>query len=372
MFNEKVPRESNTHKILYLVSKTPSFIDEMEHLELRSHDIIRITPYRLSFLRDFSTIMAVLISLTMMAFYKYDKVQNEDGSYNYQATIGEIPAMFINYLGYCQLGTSFSLLIGFCINKINIILKSGWRNKIAQNKVILASDIKHLLEPLKPPYGDFRIQDLPLDAVRLLLLTEGPDYPAFWSDGNRNFGFVAIEFEYKWICLSFLMQDQDFIFSLTYLVFSLQGLIQSPIFYSCHLADVVNRFSQLQNVTRAVTLNGKSILMTAMLGIIILYIYGVFAYEFVADTFYEGRVNSGKLNRKGDSVCMNMLHCFLTTFNYGLRAGGGIGEFLPTNTAAGVQVSAFYIKSFYNMSFFIIIKTVLLNIVFGIIIDTFA
>jgi hypothetical protein len=28
-----------------------------------------------------------------------------------------------------------------------------------------------------------------------------------------------------------------------------------------------------------------------------------------------------------------MLHCFLTAVNYGLRAGGGIGEFMPTQTA---------------------------------------
>lgn len=81
---------------------------------------------------------------------------------------------------------------------------------------------------------------------------------------------------------------------------------------------------------KAVTLNGKSILMTTMLGLIIVFIFGVFAYEFVADTFYDDYVNAGKLNRKGDSVCQTMLGCVLTTFNYGLRAGGGIGEYLPT------------------------------------------
>ena len=73
-FTLKVNRESNTHKILDLVSKTPSFIDEMEHLELRSHDFIRITPERLGFLRDFSTLIAVMISFICIFFYKYDYV----------------------------------------------------------------------------------------------------------------------------------------------------------------------------------------------------------------------------------------------------------------------------------------------------------
>jgi hypothetical protein len=166
-----VPRQSNTHKILYLIKKTPSFIDEMEHLELRSHDMIKITPGRLGILRDFSTIMAVLISFTVIGFYEYDKVIMADGSFKYASTIPEIPDLVMTYLGYIQLATSVSLLIGFCVNKINIILKSGWREKSSENRVIMANDIKYNLDEHKPPFGDFRIKDLPLQAIRTLLLT---------------------------------------------------------------------------------------------------------------------------------------------------------------------------------------------------------
>lgn len=74
--------------------------------------------------------------------------------------------------------------------------------------------------------------------------------------------------------------------------------------------------------------------MTAMLGIIIIYIYSALGFIFVFDTYYDDDINAGLLNRKGDSACMDMMHCFLSTVNYGLRGGGGIGEFLPTQTAA--------------------------------------
>jgi hypothetical protein len=84
-----------------------------------------------------------------------------------------------------------------------------------------------------------KAKDLPLHAARILLLTEGPEHPAFEVDEKRNFGYRAIDFEYYWICLSFLMQNGGFIFILIYLAFSLQGLWQSPIFYSFHLLDVV-------------------------------------------------------------------------------------------------------------------------------------
>ena len=70
--------------------------------------------------------------------------------------------------------------------------------------------------------------------------------------------------------------------------------------------------------------------MTAMLGFIIIYIYSAVGFIFLFDTFYDDQVHAGLLNRKGDSICQSMMHCFLSTINYGLRGGGGIGEFLPT------------------------------------------
>lgn len=88
-FIVNVNRESNTHKILDLVSRCPAFIDEMEHLELRSHDFINITPERLGYLRDFSTLIAVMISFIVMSFYKYDFVEQPDGSMNAMAVIAD-------------------------------------------------------------------------------------------------------------------------------------------------------------------------------------------------------------------------------------------------------------------------------------------
>lgn len=112
--------------------------------------------------------------------------------------------------------------------------------------------------------------------------------------------------------------------------------------------------------------------MTAMLGTIIIYIYSAVGFVFVFDTFYDDNVQCGLLNRKGDSICMSMMHCFFSTVNYGIRGGGGIGEFLPTQTAAPENIQGFYFRSVYDLTFFLIIITILLNIIFGIIIDSFA
>ena len=71
-------------------------------------------------------------------------------------------------------------------------------------------------------------------------------------------------------------------------------------------------------------------------------------------------------------ICMSMMHCFLSELNYGLRGGGGIGDFLPTQTAVPENRQGFYFRAIYDLSFFLLIITILLNIIFGIIIDTFA
>ena len=65
-----------------------------------------------------------------------------------------------------------------------------------------------------------------------------------------------------------------------------------------------------------------------------------------------------------------MIECFAAVIDIGLRTGGGIGEGLvyPDPQESGM----FYKKIFYNITFFIIVNVIVLNICFGIIIDTFA
>lgn len=128
-----------------LIASVLSFNDEMEHLERCSHDIIEISPKRLDFLRDLSTSFAVTISFICIGFYKYDRIERADGSSDYQPTISDGPNMIIEYLGYCQLITAFMLLFGFAYNNTDIIVKQGWREKVAANKKLMTDDITHVL-----------------------------------------------------------------------------------------------------------------------------------------------------------------------------------------------------------------------------------
>ena len=46
------------------------------------------------------------------------------------------------------------------------------------------------------------------------------------------------------------------------------GVTHSPFFFSIHLLDIVNKSSDLQSVFKALALNSRSIIMTAVLGLV--------------------------------------------------------------------------------------------------------
>ena len=94
---------------------------------------------------------------------------------------------------------------------------------------------------------------------------------------------MIVKMEYYWISFTFLLSNSTFKYFLVYILLSVLGLRISPIFYSFHLLDVINRFATLKNVIQSVTTNKNQLLMTGMLGIIIIYIFSVFGFTFHFD-----------------------------------------------------------------------------------------
>ena len=108
-----------------------------------------------------------------------------------------------------------------------------------------------MTEELKP-------SDLCIEDVRFVLKMDGPYSSVFRTQDDQegySYGYKAVMFEFYWNSLAFLVSNGSFLFNLIYFILSMQGLIQSPVFYSTHLLDVINRFSQLQTVIRSVTMN---------------------------------------------------------------------------------------------------------------------
>nr|XP_045591982.1 inositol 1,4,5-trisphosphate receptor-like isoform X4 [Procambarus clarkii] len=269
-----------------------------------------------------------------------------------------------------------------------------------------------------------------------LIFSVGPE-PTLWLLGSAN---VLI----KGIHLVSLMgnkgtfakrleqqvTDSELLYHVIYLVFCVLGLSVHPFCYSVLLFDVVYREETLLNVMRSVTRNGWSIVLTAALALILVYMFSIIGYMFFRNDFVvdvtdndidweiiqshinervENFVSTALSTRQKQSevceigvdctqddhhsldlrelvdgithemmaevedskeeACSTLLMCIVTTLNHGLRSGGGIGDILraPSN-----KENLFAPRVIYDLLFFFVIIIIVLNLIFGVIIDTFA
>ena len=82
-----------------------------------------------------------------------------------------------------------------------------------------------------------------------------------------------------------ICSDLEIIYHLVFLSFGIFGLCIHPLFYSVLLLHVVYSEETLRNVIRSVTRNGRSIILTAILAVILIYLFSIIGYLFFRDDF---------------------------------------------------------------------------------------
>ena len=369
-----VDRSSPQQKIIGLLKAVPELVDEMEHIEMLSKSTIQITPSRLNTLRDCSTLLALAACILVLLFYEYNVEFTENGDAMLGPTAPNDIKEAISILGYIQLCTAFLLLMGELYTRAHLIIKSGWRAYVEENRIKYQNLINSKKDQGGEGYSVVKAADLSNTEARLILLTSGPYSPEFEVEDNpdaKDFGHVMVRLEYMWTCTSFIISNGKVLFLVIYMSLSLLGLFVSPVFYSMQLLDIINRFPSLSNVIRAITVNANQLLMTAMLELILIYIYCVLLFTFFFDHYFNDDIQFNPVE-KGDVLCRGLFHCYVSTLNFGLRAGGGIGDFLPSNSYFNESKEVYYLRALNDLSFFMIIILLFFNIIFGIIIDTFA
>nr|XP_019594220.1 PREDICTED: inositol 1,4,5-trisphosphate receptor type 3 [Rhinolophus sinicus] len=208
-----------------------------------------------------------------------------------------------------------------------------------------------------------------------------------------------------------MVMDMEFLYHVGYILTSVLGLFAHELFYSILLFDLIYREETLFNVIKSVTRNGRSILLTALLALILVYLFSIVGFLFLKDDFIlevdrlpsnHSRVSplgmpqgaatfmgtcsreeidcvSGALmpevleeDEELDSTeraCDTLLMCIVTVMNHGLRNGGGVGDILRKPSK---DESLFPARVVYDLLFFFIVIIIVLNLIFGVIIDTFA
>lgn len=136
------------------------------------------------------------------------------------------------------------------------------------------------------------------------------------------------------------------------------GLFTFGYTYAFHLFHIAIDNDILDRAIQSVTRNGTSLVYVAALTMTIIYMYAVFSFVFLRKSFVE----------EDGLFCQDLFQCFLSSLSFGLRAGGGLGEVLEPFTFGFAESG---VRIIFDLSFFVIITIIALNVVFGIIVDTF-
>uniref|UniRef100_A0A8C5JQC5 Inositol 1,4,5-trisphosphate receptor n=1 Tax=Junco hyemalis TaxID=40217 RepID=A0A8C5JQC5_JUNHY len=200
-----------------------------------------------------------------------------------------------------------------------------------------------------------------------------------------------------------VIMDMAFLYHVAYVLVCMLGLCVHEFFYSFLLFDLVYREETLLNVIKSVTRNGRSIILTAVLALILVYLFSIIGFLFLKDDFIM-EVDRLKIRTPAAGIvfyikicepsppgvwcsspaplhvqispedgiertCDTLLMCIVTVLNQGLRNGGGVGDVLRKPSK---DEPLFAARVVYDLLFYFIVIIIVLNLIFGVIIDTFA
>eukprot|EP00117_Sycon_ciliatum_P048000 scpid3078/ scgid34229/ Inositol 1,4,5-trisphosphate receptor type 1; IP3 receptor isoform 1; Type 1 inositol 1,4,5-trisphosphate receptor len=147
------------------------------------------------------------------------------------------------------------------------------------------------------------------------------------------------------------------IYHLCLVGFSAASIPFKGYFFCFHLLHIVVNNDTLTRVLQSVIRPGRQLIYVTILALFIIYIYAVASFAALRIFF----------DRDEGLFCETLGECYATSIRFGLLAT--LGDVIPghnyTFQAVGIRV-------LFDLTFFIVITTIGLNIVFGLIVDSFS
>lgn len=152
-----------------------------------------------------------------------------------------------------------------------------------------------------------------------------------------------------------IFMTSSIFYQLSYLVVCVLAIVY-PWMYPMLLLDIMVSNRELVSVLKSITLNLQQLFLSVCIGAIVIYLFSVIGFLQFNNYFdTENKAN-----------CSTLWDCFVTTVNEGARSDSGIG-----NAMTEPLPEDYSWRVLFDLSFFIIVNVILLNIIFGVIIDTF-
>ncbi|XP_070766937.1 inositol 1,4,5-trisphosphate-gated calcium channel ITPR3 [Enoplosus armatus] len=346
-------------KVTHFFEQTSFLHGEMEwQKKLRSMPVLYWFSRRMSLWGTISFNLAVFINLIIAFFYPYNSGQ-----------VGAIDDSLLLMLFWILTGLSvlglFSQRYGLQPLTLALILRSIYHLGIGNTLILLGS----------------------LNLINKVVFVVS----FVGNNGTFIMGYKA------------MVMDVEFLYHLAYVLTSTLGLFVHELFYSILLFDLIYREETLFNVIKSVTRNGRSILLTALLALILVYLFSIVGFlclkeDFIMEVDPLLQIAAGNREASQDFLkscsadgvsctaeteaaaeeeeeasseraCDTLLMCIVTVLNHGLRNGGGVGDVLRKPSK---NEPLFPARVVYDLLFYFIVIIIVLNLIFGVIIDTFA
>ena len=151
------------------------------------------------------------------------------------------------------------------------------------------------------------------------------------------------------------------------LLFSIIGISSSRFLfiYSLQILIIVNIISTLRSITKAIVMRYKQLLSFVMFLVIEIYIFSTIAFSLLSKDFiHENEGNQ-------ENTCGSLFFCFLSHLEFGIRTDGGIGEYI--SKLSFIDTPGYFMGMFFfQFIFYIITIVIMLAVIGGSVIDTFA
>ncbi|CAD8059333.1 unnamed protein product [Paramecium primaurelia] len=317
-FHENVDRSSTKSKVQFLVQESERLIEICEHEEqlrriFQRQKFLALFANYVKLWKDLAFLFTLLLNLFIIGSFAVNESGNRITDFRLFRDEQYSPQQTRNIFLICgTIMTCCSIFVVsfFLFKNAPLIIKKAWKTK-------LPFEDKFTYWPIQLIYKIFKL--------------------------------LAVLF--------YILKEIEVVYYLAYGALAVIGTVLHPFFFSFHLTEILIRYPTLKNVIKSVWEPKQQLALTLVLFIILVYVYGLIAYTF----FFEDY--AGK--------CQSTLFCFLFTFDWTFKANGGVGGYLSDledeNVVEKYRVGRFVFDNTSNI--FLVI--IMVNIVAGIIIDTF-
>ena len=320
-FINSVPRETRYSKLYYMIVSSGSFMKEIEYNYniIRHSNVLEKLRQANYYWIEFSNFLLVLAcNVYMVAVIEGDRYLNGLNPHS-------------NYIRYCEIAIiayAFTFICSWIASKLPLnyqIEKRIYVERLISDKGLSNVKEEEIAETLSV-----------WEKATLLL------YNALFLKNEIN-GLIYI------------------------VILGLVGVlcdVKINFVYSLQLLIIINLSEPLKNIRISIQSRYIQLLSTLLFVIVAMYIYANIAFYFFYDSLW---LSNGE---ERFNACETLRSCILSVILYGIRAHGGFGDIMEKPRFLKNE-GAYMGRFTFDLSFYILIIVFLLNIVFGIIIDTF-